>query len=203
MSDSSQPSTPPEQGPKPTGRAAQGPRDLLLTIGALVIVVLAIAGLAGQCDFSPDGPTIDPQTTPSVSVPQELRINARSVEFPLRAADPGPDWRATSTKLAPVGTTPDAAQVLRINWISPDDNYLQLSQSDAVEEALVESETGKLEAPRGAVDVAGETWVDYPGRRSERAWVADLGDVRILITGSGTEAEFAAMATAVLAAKPE
>lgn len=196
MSDSSQPTSPPQ---RPAGRAGHGPRDLLLTIGVLALVCLGIAGLAGQCDFSPDGPTIDPDTTPSVNVPQEMRINERSVDFPLRAPEPGTDWRASSTKLDRVAG--DRA-VVKVNWITPGDRYLLLAQSDAPEEVLVESETGQLAAPRGVVDVGGRNWVDYPGRREERAWVADLGDVRIIITGSGNEDEFRTLADAVLRVPP-
>ena len=42
----------------------------------------------------------------------------------------------------------------------------------------------------------------YPGRRAEQAWVTRLDGTTVLITGTGTEQEFRALATAVQAATP-
>jgi hypothetical protein len=50
--------------------------------------------------------------------------------------------------------------------------------------------------------VGGATWDVYTKKGSEPAWVSDLGPVRLLITGSGSDAEFAQLATAVLARPP-
>jgi hypothetical protein len=58
-------------------------------------------------------------------------------------------------------------------------------------------------AERGPVEVAGQRWVVYSRGGDEPLWTADVpaGDgvsVRMLITGSGTEGEFGALAAAAV-----
>jgi hypothetical protein len=46
----------------------------------------------------------------------------------------------------------------------------------------------------GPVDVAGTSWVTYRDGTPEPIRIAHLDDVRLLITGSGDDAEFRALA---------
>jgi hypothetical protein len=85
-----------------------------------------------------------------------------------------------------------------VGWRTPDGNYLRLSQSSAGEAELAVFETEQRAAPTGAVQAAGRVWVRYPGPRAEQAWVSDLGEVRLLVTGSGTEEQFRTLADATL-----
>jgi hypothetical protein len=53
----------------------------------------------------------------------------------------------------------------------------------------------------GTETVDSTKWTVYPGIRSEQSWVADLGSVRLFITGNGTPAEFHTLAVAILAGR--
>ena len=109
-------------------------------------------------------------------------------------------WRANSSSTGPVGR--GASVIVRVGWLTPA-RYVQLSQSGGAVADVVIAETGRDEAvSSGAVDVNGMRWTTYPGRRAEQAWVTRLDGTTVLITGTGTEQEFRALATAVQAATP-
>jgi hypothetical protein len=178
-------------------------RDMVLTIVLLAVVVLVVAGLAGMCAFSPGEPQTDRATAPTVDASVELARAAGTVTFPVR--DPGvpAGWRANSFGLRPVGDDMKGPRAVRVGWLLPAGGYLRLSQSDATEVDLVRLETQRRRpTAAGSVDVNGVTWVRYPSVREETALVADLGGVRLLVTGSASDQDLRALAAAVLAAPP-
>lgn len=192
----------PEPPPVKPARSALRMRDLVMALGALLIVVLATGGLSRSCSFTPGGPTVDQRGMPVVDAAAELRALAPGVAFGLRVPAVPADWRANSTGRDPVGDT--TAQSIRAGYITAAGHYLRLTQSDAPEEALIAAVRGKQPViGQGTVDVAGQSWVVYGPKPAEPIWVATLPGatpVRVLITGSGTEDEFKALAAAVLAA---
>ncbi|HEY0640774.1 MAG TPA: DUF4245 domain-containing protein [Pseudonocardiaceae bacterium] len=176
-------------------------RDMVLSLLPLVALILLFAGVVGMCSFSPGGPSTDPGAAPTVDASAELTRAAREVGFAVREPRLPDDWRANSFALQEVDARA-RTRAVRTGWLVPG-GYLRLSQSDADEPSLVEFET-RVDRPaaQGVVDVSGVSWVRYPSVRDESAWVADLDGVRLLVTGSATEDEFRALATAVLAAEP-
>jgi hypothetical protein len=179
-------------------RGQQSARDVLLSMVPLVLIVLALAGLAGMCSFSPGGPSIDPRAVPTVDAAERLGRAASTVPFPVRSPELPAGWRANSAGVDRVGDELDAPRAVRVGWRTPDGNYLRLSQSSAGEAELAVFETEQRAAPTGAVQAAGRIWVRYPGPRAEQAWVTDLGEVRLLVTGSGTEEQFRTLTDATL-----
>jgi len=173
---------------------------MVLSLVPLVLIVLAVVGFAGMCSFRPGSPGVDPGAAPRIDATQRLEELAGSVDFPVRVPELPSGWVANAAGVDPVGRVPGAPVAVRVGWLTPARDYLRLSQSPAAEPALASFETRLREAPTGAVEVAGRTWVRYPGPRSEQAWVTDLGDVRLLVTGSAGEEEFRTLARAVLAA---
>jgi hypothetical protein len=187
-----------DAAPGGRSRGQQSVRDVLLSMLPLALIVLALVGLAGMCSFSPGGPSIDPRTVPTVNAAERLGDAASAVSFPVRSPELPAGWRANSASVDRVGAKLDAPRAVRVGWQTPDGNYLRLSQSSAGEAELAVFETGQRTAPTGAVQAAGRTWVRYPGPRAEQAWVTDLGEVRLLVTGSGTEEQFRVLTGATL-----
>lgn len=179
-------------------RGQQSTRDVLLSMLPLVLIVLALVGLAGMCSFSPGGPGIDPRAVPTVDAAERLGRAASTVPFPVRSPELPAGWQANSAGVDRVGADAGAPQAVRVGWRTPDGNYLRLSQSSAGEAELAAFETEQRAAPTGAVQAAGRTWVRYPGPRAEQAWVIDLGEVRLLVTGSGTDEQFRILVDAAL-----
>ncbi|PPK70226.1 DUF4245 domain-containing protein [Actinokineospora auranticolor] len=173
-----------------SNRLTHGPRDMLLSLLALLVIIGAILFLNRGCSFSPGTPVSDPATAPKVDVAASL---SRAKEpFRVRVPAVPEGWRGnsfTSGKVEPSG------RVVRAGWLTPE-KFMQLSQSDADIMPLVASETGEGAGATGTVDVSGTQWTVFPGRRAEKAWVADVDGVRLLITGTGSENDFRTLATA-------
>ncbi|MGH3931224.1 MAG: DUF4245 domain-containing protein [Pseudonocardiaceae bacterium] len=188
------------QSPSGRPRSVQTVRGLLLSLAVLVLLVLMVAGLAGQCSLHPGGPDTRGAVVPTVDAEAELRRLARAVAFPVRVPQLPAQWRATSADVDRVGQAPDSPATVRVGWLPSEGTYLRLTQSSVAPDDLVSFDTGTRSAATGMVRVQDENWAVYPGPHGEQIWVADLGAVRILITGSAGEPEFRTLATATLAA---
>jgi hypothetical protein len=194
-------SEPREPEAAPSGRAATRMRDLIGSLAVLLLVIVAIVGFGRGCSFRPGGPSIDPNSAPSVDASRELGAAATRVDFPVRRPQLPAGWRANSASTSAVGS--GASVIVRVGWLTPLGGFAQLSQSAGDPADVVAAETGRDDAVAGAaVEVAGTRWTTYPGRRAEQAWVSRLGGVTTLITGSAGTDEFRVLAGAVQAAQP-
>ena len=181
-----------------SGPPAKPPRSALTVrdmIGALVVlgvIVLAIGGLTRGCAFAPTGPTVDPSAGPTVDAPAQLRALARSTPFALRVPAVPADWRANAVGVVRIGE--GQQQAVRTGYVLPSGRYVRVVQSDAAEPALVAEEAKGPPTASGTVDVAGTPWTVYGDGTREPLWAAQVDGVRLVITGSGAEADFRALA---------
>jgi len=180
-------------------RHLQSSRDLVLSIVPLVLIVLTLAGLARGCSFSPGGPSTAPP--PRVDVTRILQDDARQETFPIRLPQVPTGWVANSSANVRVDGS-GGGNTVRVGYVTPAGRYLRLTQSAATAQALVPNEVPGLSTRSGDKQVGGASWHIYAQQGREPAWVTDQGAVRLLITGSGTDADFRELATAVLAATP-
>jgi hypothetical protein len=187
--------------PSKPPRSAMTVRDMIVAVGVLALIVVVLGGITRGCSFSPGGPSIDSGALPVVDAPTELRALAPDVPFALRVPAVPPGWRSNAVdqeRLDPAD--PTAGRAVRTGYLTPEGRYLRLVQSDGTEEALLASETGAAAVPaQGATDVGGLVFVVHGGPDDEPIWTGELDGVRILITGSGVEADYQALAGAVLA----
>ena len=190
---------PPRREPPPLTkppRSALTVRDMVVAMAVLVALVRVVAGVTRSCSFAPGGPTTDPAGLPVVDAPAALR--ELRVPFPLRIAAVPAGWRSNSVGQDRV----EGGRVVRVGYLTSDGRYLRLLQSDATEPVVLAVETGANPAAvRGPQEVAGQRWTVYTRGSDEPIWTADVptpggGSVRMLITGSGTDDEFRALATA-------
>jgi hypothetical protein len=190
--------------PSKPARSALSVRDMLVALAILVPVILLLGGLTRSCSFSPGGPAVDGSRLPVVDAPAELGTAARTIGFPVRVPAVPQGWRANGVDQDRVGAdgAADARRAVRVGYLTPGGNYLRVVQSDADEAGLLATETGPEPfAGAGVRDVAGLRWVVYTRDGEEPIWIADVPDpatpTRALITGSGSEDEFAALADAL------
>jgi len=174
-------------------RSALRVRDLLGAVGLLLVIVFVVGGLTRRCSFAP---TVDSDAAPQVDAPAQLRALAGSTPFPVRVPAVPADWRANSVDAVRVGSTGDRA--VRTGYLTPDGRYVRVVQSDTDEASLLAVEAEGRPVAEGVVEVAGTRWVIYADDATELIRIADLGDVRLLITGSGSDAEFGTLAAAVV-----
>ncbi len=178
-------------------------RDMIGAVVVLLVIIGAVLAFYGGCQFSPGGPTVDPDTAPSADASGELRRAARSAAFPVREPAVPEGWRPNSASTTAVGSGATASVIVRVGFVTTG-GFVQLSQSGGDAGEVVAKEAGHAEPPKptGTVDVDGVTWTVYPGRRDEDAWVAELDDVVLVVTGSASESEFRQLAKAAQEATP-
>lgn len=187
----STPSPDPEPMRKPP-RGALTMRDMLVAIGVLVVVITVFAGLARACTFSPGGPTVDTSRLPTVDAQAELKALAPKVPFALRIPAVPAGWRCNSVSRDRVGDT--GRESVNAGFVTPESRYVRLTQSDAAEEPLLgASAKGNALPAKGVEEAGGLRWVVYDNGRDEPIWIADTGATRLLLTGSGTPADFRAI----------
>jgi uncharacterized protein DUF4245 len=178
-------------------------RDMVAATLLLVLIVGGVAAVTRGCTFSPGGPTVDPNSAPSVDAARELATAATNVDFPIRQPSLPEGWRANSSSTSPVGSGAKSSVVVRVGWLTPQGRFTQLSQSAAEPREVLATETGRHDAARrGVVDVGSQPWTSYPSRQGESAWVTQFDGVTVVITGNGSEEEFRVLAAAMAAAKP-
>jgi hypothetical protein len=171
-------------------------RDMIGALVVLALVVLAAGGLSRSCTFAPTGPTVDAARLPSPDVAAELRRLATDSTFPLRVPAVPQGWRANAVDRT---SLPEGGREVRVGYLTEEGRYLRLQQGDATEEAMLRAESGGAVATaQGAVDVEGRQWVTYTGERDEQIWITDVDGVRLLVTGSGSEADFRTLAVAAV-----
>ncbi|TDQ58404.1 uncharacterized protein DUF4245 [Actinomycetospora succinea] len=173
----------------------RGPAALLRSFLVVGVAVLVVAGLLRACSFAPGAPQVDRESVPRIDPAAELLGDAPTMRIPLRVPALPADWIPQSSDVVLVAGT----RAARVGWVTPDDEFARLVQSDADEAALVVSEAGDPTAT-GTVQAGGRTWVTHTGRRGEPIWVADVDGVRLLVTGSATPERLTQLAEAALVA---
>ncbi|SHG32436.1 Protein of unknown function [Streptoalloteichus hindustanus] len=173
----------------------------MLSLLFLVLIVAAVVGVTRGCSFSPGGPSVDSNAVrPTVDAPAELRRAAGRVPFAVRVPNVPAGWHGNSSSVDRVGDATPKPYAVRVGWLTDQGHYVRLSQSDAPGPDLLRFETGRDDRASGTVEVDGVRWEIHPAQRDERAWTTTVDGRQFLITGSGTEAEFRALAAATQSA---
>ncbi|WP_353648482.1 DUF4245 domain-containing protein [Nakamurella sp. A5-74] len=173
-------------------------RDMALSMGLLVVVVLLFVGINGGFTFSPGTPT-DTGPVPSADATGQFAKAPRLLPFtPIVPQGIPDDWHPNSAAQTDPDTAPAGTPLtVRAGWLIPDGKFIGLIASNAEPTALLGSEFGAVGADVGTVDVDGVTWTVGTGVRSEPAWFRTAGDVTYLITGSAEDSAFRTLAAAV------
>ncbi|WP_020499280.1 DUF4245 domain-containing protein [Sciscionella marina] len=191
----------PQAQDRRTQRLRLGTRDMMLTMVVLAVVVLVLVGLLGGWSFSPGHASVDESVQPRQDAHKQLTTVAQDMHFPIRVPELPGDWWSNSGDVSPLGGLTE----VRTGWVTPQNGYLRLVQSDAPTGPLVaEAAEAKDSTPSatGTQQAGGVPWRTYPAVRNEQTWIRDTGAVRILITGNASEAQFRTLATAMATAQP-
>ncbi|MEV6278075.1 DUF4245 domain-containing protein [Nocardia sp. NPDC051832] len=173
-------------------------KDLFFSLIPLVLIVVVFAGVASQCSFAAKGPTQG--AIPHFDIKSALASDAKSLTFPIRNPAVPADWTPNSGSRASIAG-PGGGAVSTVGYITHQGTYMQLTQTDATEEALARFVLGSRYAS-GTQPLGNQQWTVYAEPTEETAWIADLGAARVLIKGAGNEGAFKTLAEAVAAAQP-
>jgi hypothetical protein len=93
----------------------------------------------------------------------------------------------------------DEGATLRLGYVTPDGEAVQLVQSTVPAAELLAQELSEGASPSGSVDVGGAEWQWYPVRAGERALVLREAARTVIVVGPAAESELTELATAVTA----
>jgi hypothetical protein len=167
-------------------RIGRRPRDMIISVGVLLVVVFALFGLY-RCLGGDQATEVD--AGPAYEEAREAG------EFPVLVPQGLPSgWTSVSADYQPHS----GGATLRVGWRSPDDGTLQLIESDIVPATLIPRELGADAQPTGAtVDEGGRQWQVYSARGGETAYVFQQADHTVIVTGKADEQEMRAFVRAL------
>ncbi|MCW2138352.1 Protein of unknown function (DUF4245) [Actinoplanes cyaneus] len=156
--------------PRLTKREGRSPRDMAMSL-LVLMVPIALLLIFYRVVLDGDEPlTVDPSSS----------IQLASKQFTVLApAGLGPDWRVTAAtfKREAGGAT------LRLGYVDPDDNPVQLVESTTPADTLVPAEVGKEGKRTGAYRTDARSWLAYSGRPDETALILTEAGRTVLIIG--------------------
>ena len=174
-------------------------RDMMLSLGVIVVGMLAVVGGTGLCTINPE--TSDLSAVREVDGEAFLDLEARAAQgAAIRIPDVPEDWVANSARRASVAQSPSSV----VGWITPQEGYLsswqtQVSLDDALagfdEYFREETETINIDGQDVIVASTEE-------RNVRDVWAFDMEDERILLSGTASGEEFTELVRAFLAVDP-
>ncbi|MDN5729484.1 DUF4245 domain-containing protein [Corynebacterium casei] len=174
-------------------------RDMMLSLGVIVVGMLAVVGGTGLCTINPE--TSDLSAVREVDGEAFLDLEARAAQgAAIRIPDVPEDWVANSARRASVAQSPSSV----VGWVTPQEGYLsswqtQVSLDDALagfdEHFREEIETINIDGQDVIVASTEE-------RNVRDVWAFDMEDERVLLSGTASEEEFTELVRAFLAVDP-
>ncbi|MCA0155765.1 DUF4245 domain-containing protein [Tsukamurella sp. M9C] len=186
-------------------RILQNRRDMVLTMVPLLALCLIVLFASGNFKLGfgadPKDETVEPINPKGV-----YQVSADTLGFPVRmpggagVVDGVPEgWKATATRDDDVV----GGKVFSVNYVTPEKNSLQLSQSGSPADVVLESVYGAKAKPSGTVPVEGRTWDVYgPNDKNRSAWVLQVDGAVLVVFGGGTVPRFTELAAAVQSQQP-
>ncbi|MGO1572326.1 DUF4245 domain-containing protein [Corynebacterium casei] len=174
-------------------------RDMMLSLGVIVVGMLAVVGGTGLCTINPE--TSDLSAVREVDGEAFLDLEARAAQgAAIRIPDVPEDWVANSARRASVAQSPSSV----VGWVTPQEGYLsswqtQVSLDDGLagfdEHFREETETINIDGQDVIVASTEE-------RNVRDVWAFDMEDERVLLSGTASEEEFTELVRAFLAVDP-
>ncbi|KKO81756.1 hypothetical protein WU86_07675 [Corynebacterium xerosis] len=172
-------------------RILQDGRDMTMTLVVLGLAMILTVGFTGLCSFNPGTPDNGPVR--EVDSSAFLRMETQRADYPVREPASPEGWQPNSVRAGMAGEHITTI----LGFVTANGDYVHALQTSAPADDLPAD--GKARISDGTVDVDGVTWVKKEGvdPNTRRTWVADLGDVRILLEGSANDEEYRTLAKAM------
>lgn len=155
---------------------------MAISLGVLVVPLLILMAFCRPDEA--DVETIDPTGT--------YRSAAAEAKYPVRkpAGLPG-GWRSTN---AAIERETGGGLTLRVSYITPSKEFIQLVESDVPSDKLIPDEIGGGKV-HGRIQIGEAQWQRYAGRNSDETALVLLDPkVTIVVTGDAPMGELTAFA---------
>lgn len=173
-------------------------RDMALSMGVIVVVVLLFVGLYGGFTFSPGRPT-DSGPAPTADAVKAFADAPRRLPFTPAVPTRIPtEWHANSAAISNPDTVAAGAPLtVRGGWLVPGGHFIALVASNSPPSELLPAEFGAAAPDTGRVTAGGTDWTVTTGVRGESAWYRTAGGITYLITGSADVSAFRTLAASI------
>lgn len=183
-------------------------RDLLLSLGALGLIMAFSVGFTGLCSYNP-GPAETTGPVQEVDIDTILGSEARSLSFSVRNPDVPDDWQPNSGRRTMVEREPASVA----GWVVDERYFISLTQTDVeLEDAVAgfdgelreEADTYRSSTSGATAESVGDTvtWQIFRGDDVRSLWAADLDGTTVLLSGTATAEIYESMADAVVTTDP-
>lgn len=167
-----------------------------MTLGVLLLVTFLTVGFTGLCSFNPGGAK---KSGPVTTVDKDtiLRMDAMGLNFPIRNPEMPEGWVANSARRVSMNKEPSSL----VGWVIDGEHYISLTQTSApYKKAIAPDDSAREET--GTEKIGDVEWHKFSGDDVRPIWVADLGDVRLILEAMASEAQIRTAAERVTKAQP-
>ena len=174
-------------------------RDMMLSLGVIVVGMLAVVGGTGLCTINPE--TSDLSAVREVDGEAFLDLEARAAQgAAIRIPDVPEDWVANSARRASVAQSPSSV----VGWVTPQEGYLSSWQTQvSLDDALAGFDEHFREQIE-TINIDGQDVIvaSTEERNVRDVWAFDMEDERVLLSGTASGEEFTELVRAFLAVDP-
>lgn len=164
-------------------RVFQSTKDMVLSLGVLLLATFLTVGFTGLCSYNPGTPD-KKGPVQEVDAKTALTMDARSLTIPIRYPEMPENWVPNSARRTAVGQEPSSL----VGWVIDGEKYISLTQTKAdMKTAMKPKKEAREKAETKSVD--GVDWTVMRGEDARPLWVADRGDVRWMIEYMADDAD--------------
>lgn len=173
-------------------------RDIFLSLSVLVVMMLVAVGPTGLCSINPE--ESDYAQSNPVDAATFLSLEARSEHYSVRDPQMPQNWIPNSARRAEVAGE-DASVV---GWVTAAKGFVQAAQTGVALDDAASHYDGQFRANERVLDVDGTQVrvLESDDKNVRPVWAFDLGDARVVLSGSADDGDFQAAVRAFLAATP-
>lgn len=171
-------------------------RDITLTVGIILIMMFLAVGATGLCSINPEksGPV------QNVDAATFLEMEARGSGAVIREPVMPDGWQPTAARRKQVGSESGAV----VSWLTANEGYVESAQTQLALEDVPTAYDSNYRANSERREVAGQDVeiLSSDDKDVRPLWITDLGDARLILTGSASDADYEAALTAFVEAEP-
>lgn len=159
---------------------------MILSLGVIVIAMFLVVGATGLCTVNPEDSRQGPVR--EVDARTFLDMEARSTGIAIRIPEVPEGWHTNSARRQSIA----GELASTVGFVSPEDGYVAASQSNVAMPDVAKQYDGHFRPDEREIDVDGVKVTIYSSDEKDvrPVWGADLGDVRLVMSGSASEADY-------------
>lgn len=171
-------------------------RDITLTVGVILIMMFLAVGATGLCSINPE----KPGPVQNVDAATFLEMEARGTGAVIREPVMPEGWQPTAARRKEMGGESGAV----VSWLTAEEGYVESAQTQLALGDVPSAYDSNYRGNSERREVAGHDVeiLSSDDKDVRPLWITDLGDARLVLTGSASDADYETALTAFAEAEP-